>query len=82
MTADRRAYRHATTGEIAHLSVERITGPGGEMWWSVTLVPAQGVVAAIAGMPAVQWWPSRDKAREGYRERLRALREAGWQRVG
>ena len=79
---DYRLYRHATTGELAHLSAERVTGPAGEPWWSVTLVLAEGGVAAIAGMPAVQWWPTRDKARDGYRVRLRALRAAGWQRVG
>jgi hypothetical protein len=29
----------------------------------------------------VQWWRTRDEAREGYRERLRALHEAGFVRV-
>ena len=69
------------TGEEAHLSVDRVTGPGGQRWWSVALVRADGDRSALDGYPAIEWWPTRDKARQGYRARLRALREAGWQRV-
>ena len=78
---DRRTYRHPTTGEEAHLSVDRVTGPGGQRWWSVSLVRAEGDRGALDGYPAIEWWPTRDKAREGYRARLRALRDAGWLRV-
>ena len=35
---DRRTYRQPTTGEEAHLTVDRVTGPGGRRWWSVSLV--------------------------------------------
>ena len=78
---DRRTYRQPTTGEEAHLSVDRVTGPGGQRWWSVSLVRAEGDRSALDGYPAIEWWPTRDKAREGYRARLRALRDAGWVRV-
>ena len=78
---DRRTYRHPTTGDEARLSVDRVTGPGGQRWWSVALVQAMGDRSAVDGCPAIQWWPAREKARAGYRGRLRALRDAGWQRV-
>ena len=45
------------------------------------LVHADGGVAPVAGQPAIAWWQTREEAREVYRERLRALRDAGWQRV-
>ena len=78
---DRRTYLRPTTGEEAHLTVDRVTGPGGQRWWSVSLVRAEGDRSALDGYPAIEWWPTREKAREGYRARLRALRDAGWQRV-
>ena len=77
----RRTYLRPTTGEQAHLTVDRVTGPGGQRWWSVSLVRAEGDRSALDGYPAIEWRPTREKAREGYRARLRALRDAGWQRV-
>ena len=62
---DRRTYRHQTTGEEAHLTVDRVTGPGGQRWWSVSLVRAEDDRSALDGYPAIEWWPTRDKAREG-----------------
>ena len=53
------------TGEEAHLSVDRVTGPGGQRWWSVALVRAEGDRSALDGYPAIEWWPTRDKARRG-----------------
>ena len=49
-----------------------MTGPGGQRWWSVSLVRADGGVAPVAGQPAVAWWQTREEAREGYRGRLQA----------
>ena len=72
---DRRLYRHADRGADAELSVDRVTGPGGARWWSVALVLTEGGTAAIATLPAIEWWRTREEAREGYRARLRALRE-------
>ncbi len=77
---DRDIYRHPATAEEAHLSAGRVTGPGGVLWWSVTLVRADGGVAAVAGQVPVAWWQTREQAREGYRERVRVLREAGFVR--
>ena len=65
-------------GRISRLDREIATGA---RWWSVTLVLADGGSGAIAGVPAVEWWRTREEAREGYGARLVALRDAGWQRV-
>ena len=78
---DRRLYRQGDTGAHAELSVDRVTGPGGALWWSVALALTAGGKAAIPALPAIEWWRTREEARAGYRARLRALREAGWQRV-
>jgi hypothetical protein len=77
---DRRLYRQADTGADAELTLDRVTGPGGARWWSVALVLTDGGTAAIAALPAVEWWLTREEAREGCRARLRAL-EAGWRQV-
>ena len=74
---DRHTYRNAVSGEEAHLSAGRVGGAAGVLWWSVTLVRADGSVAAVAGQPAVAWYRTREEAREGYRERLGVLRDAG-----
>ena len=50
---NRRTYRQPTTGEEAHLSVDRVTGPGGQRWWSVTLVRAESDRSALDGYPAI-----------------------------
>jgi hypothetical protein len=34
----------------------------------------EGGAGAIAALPAVEWWRTREEAREGYRVRLAALR--------
>ena len=38
-------------------------------------------MAPVACQLAIEWYRTREEAREGYRERLKALREAGWRRV-
>jgi hypothetical protein len=78
---DCRIYRQANTGAVAQLIVDRVPGPGGELWWRVQLLPANNLVDPVAGQMAVEWARTREQAREVYRERLRALREAGWVRV-
>ena len=79
-TVDRHTYRNAVGAE-ANLSAEVVTGPSGLAWWRVSLVRADGSVAPVAGQPAIVWHRKREEARQAYRERLRALRDAGWQRV-
>ena len=39
---DPRTYCQPATGEEAHLTVDRVTGPGGQRWWSKSLVRARG----------------------------------------
>jgi hypothetical protein len=75
---DRRTCRRAETGEEAHLTAGPVGGPGGAPWWSVTVLRADGSGLPLGGIAPVQWWPTREEAREGYRERLRALRGAGF----
>jgi hypothetical protein len=65
-------------GYSSRLSADRVAGPGGASWWSVSLVRADGGGAPVAGQPAVPWHRTREEAREGYMERLRALRATGW----
>ena len=76
-----RTYCHPSTGREAHLGVDRVTGPGGQRWCSVSLVRAESDLGGLDGYPAIESGGHPDKARLGYRERLRALRNAGWQRV-
>ena len=54
-------------------------GPGGQLWWSVTLLSDSD--SAVRGLPAIVWCRTRAEARGLYRERLRVLREAGFVRV-
>ncbi len=58
-----RVYRHPATAEEAHLSAGTVIGPGGVLWWSVTLVRADVGVAAVAGQMPVAWWQTREGAR-------------------
>ena len=50
--------------------------------FKAALARVEGSVAPVEGQHPVTWCRTRERAREGYRERLKALREAGWQRVG
>jgi len=76
--ADCRVYRHSGTGEEAYLSARPIGALAGGQWWEVRLVRADGRPWPVAGQAAVECWPNREAAREGYRKRLRALRAEGW----
>jgi hypothetical protein len=76
---DTRIYVNPT-GERARLTVDRVSGPGGQRWWSVSLVRENGDVRPVAGQPPIQWHRTREQAREAYRERLAALRVEGWRR--
>ena len=78
-TLDRRTYRDSATGTEAHLSAGRVKGPSGQLWWSVTLLGDGD--RAVRGLLAIVWCRTRAEARGLYRERLRALREAGFVRV-
>lgn len=77
-----RIYRHATTGELAHLTVRAVGGSDSQAWCVVTLERPDGRVGRIAGQHQVEWWPAPHLALHGYRCRVRALRAAGYQRVG
>ena len=77
---NRRTY-HGPVGELAHLSHDRVTGPDRRLWWEVRLVRADGSVAPVAGQMPIVMYRTREDAREGYRERLVALRAEGWVRV-
>ena len=76
----RRTYRHRVTGEEVHLSAQQVIQHSGR-WWEVRLVRADGRPGAVAGQMPIAWWRTREQAREAYRERLQALREAGFVRV-
>src|SRR5215211_1645108 len=41
--------------------------------WASSPRPAGDGSGSAEGAAPVQWWPTRDEAREGYRERLRAM---------
>lgn len=77
---DRRTYR-SPTGELAQLAHDRVAGPDGRLWWEVRLTRPSGSVAAVAGQMPIVLYRTRDEARDGYRARLVALRDAGWVRV-
>ena len=77
----RRRYRHAVTGEDVHLTPQPLPGPCGQMWWEIVLVRADGGCGTVAGQPYIAHFLTLAQAREGLRERLRALRQAGYRRV-
>ena len=67
---------------VRRILVHRLArAPGWASWWPVSQVHAVAGVRAAACQPTLTGWPTWEQAREGYRARLRALREAGWQRV-
>jgi hypothetical protein len=78
----RGAYRHPVTGDEAGLTADRIEGPGGEPWWSVSLDCGQSSPPAEAGLRATVWCATSALARRAFAERQRALRAAGYQRMG
>jgi hypothetical protein len=53
MPLDSRLYR-SPNGDIARLEACRVSGPGGEQWWSVSLVRADGRVGPVEGQPALR----------------------------
>ena len=75
--SDRRTYR-SPAGELAHLSHDRVAGPDRRMWWEVRLTRSDGSAAPVAGQMPIVMYRTREAAREGYRERLVALRAGGW----
>lgn len=77
----RRTYRHRDTGEEVQLSAGLVIQHSGR-WYEVRLVRADGRPGVVAGQAPIARWRTREEAREGYRERLRALQEAGFVRVG
>ena len=47
----------------------------------VELVRTDGRMGPVGGPVAVSWSTTREQARKRYRERLQALRAAGWLKV-
>jgi hypothetical protein len=80
MPLDTRLYR-GPDGALARLTVDRVSGPGGQLWWSVSLVRDDNSPRAVAGQPVIAWHRTREEARRAYRERLAALGGEGWRRV-
>jgi hypothetical protein len=78
----RRAFRHPDSGDEAVLTADRIRGPGDEPWWRVSLDCAPGSAPAEAGLRTIVWCGTRAQAPRAFAERQRALREAGYERVG
>ena len=78
--SDRRTYR-SPTGELAHLSHDRVAGPDRRPWWEIRLIRADGSVAPVAGQMPIVMYRTREAARKDYHERLAALRGDGWVRV-
>jgi len=78
----RRAFRHPGTGDEAVLTADRIRGPGDEPWWRISLDCAPGSPPAAAGLRTIVWCATPAQARRAFAERQRALRAAGYERVG
>src|SRR5687767_14371868 len=71
---------HPETGELAHLVVRQVPGPGRQLWWSVELL-GPGGTCPLAGMMAITWRKTRGEARQQLRAaQERALRTAGYTR--
>jgi hypothetical protein len=55
-------------GELARPSVDRVAGPGGQRWWSGSLVREDGNVRAVTEHSAIEWRAGHGKeARAAYR---------------
>lgn len=68
------------TGQRCRLEAGTVSGPWPEPMWSVALLDDRGM-SPIPGVPAIQHHGTRQQARASYRQRLAALRAAGWKRV-
>ena len=66
-------------GHRCRLEAALVTGPWDKPMWSVALLDDRGM-SPIAGVAAVAQLGTREQARDVYRERLAALRAAGWRR--
>jgi hypothetical protein len=80
LSLDRRTYRQRDTGHDVYLCAGQLIQHGVRLW-EVRLVRADGQPGAVAGQMPIAWWRTCQEAREGYQERLQALREAGFVRV-
>ena len=81
----RRTFRHPGTGHEVALLVEReIVGPdmGEEPGWSVTLEDTPGWPAWMPKLRYTLVCGIRTQARRDFARRQRALRAAGYERVG
>jgi hypothetical protein len=80
----RRTFRHPETGHEVALVVDRAGTQGGprELLWQVWLEDAPGSPPVVAKLRYLSVHDTRDAARRGFAERQRALRAAGYERVG
>jgi hypothetical protein len=74
-------FRHRGTGDEAVLAADRIEGPGGDAWWSISLDCDPGSAPAKTGLRATVWCGTSVLARQAFAERQQALRAAGYERV-
>ena len=77
---DTRIYA-GPAGRRCRLEAGIVTGPWVEQMWSVALLGENGR-SPIAGVPAIEHLGTREQARASYRQRLAALKAAGWRRLG
>ena len=80
----RRTFRHPETGHEVALVVNRAATHGGprELLWQVWLEDAPGSPPGITRLRYLSTHETRDAARREFVERQRALRAAGYERIG
>jgi hypothetical protein len=78
----RLAFRHPGAGDGAVLTADCIRGPGDEPWWRISLDCAPSSPPAAAGLRTIVWCATATMARRAFTERQRALRAAGYERMG
>lgn len=76
-----RTYRHPVSGITVELAAGLAPGPGGQRWWRVALLRADGLAGRVEGHDPILHVRSRADARRAWRERQRALLAGGYVRV-
>jgi hypothetical protein len=79
-----RAFRHPDTGHEVALVVDHAAAPGGarELQWKIWQEEGPGSPPAVAKLRFMSVHDTVDAARRAFAERRRALRAAGYERVG
>ena len=63
---------------MVELAAGLAAGPGGERWWRVTLLRADGQPGRVEGHEPIIYVHTRAEARRAWRERQRALLAGGY----